>query len=171
MDPVVEKLSIEGHGSELFSFLDEATRARLESHRGARVLLWSFGRISRDALASVPMWNSRVSCLAWRNKPMITKAEGERWASYRGFVTDDPLCQVPALTLVRLLFGNGYTCSLDDGPWIRDPADPQLRRLRYIRGYGHHSTQSPEWPALRESYVVWCIRALDIVSAGDEIPF
>jgi hypothetical protein len=171
MNPVIAKLAIEGHDSELFSFLTDAERERLMSHRGANVLLWSFANECNGVLQSVPMWHRGAGCFAWRSRPQVIKAEGEKWSSYRGLVCCEPLCLVPALLLVRILFSGGYRCTLDHANWITEPADRELRRLRYIRGYGDHSTESPEWPALRESYVQWCIKALDIVAAGDEIEF
>jgi hypothetical protein len=171
MNPVLRKLKLEGHDSELFSFLNDAERERLMSHRGANVLLWSFANESGGVLQSVPMWHHGAGCFAWRSRPQVIKAEGEKWSSYRGLVIYEPLCQVPALLLLRCLFSGGYRCTLDHAVWVTEPGDRSLRRLHYIRGQFGCSTDSPEWPRLRESYVQWCIEALDIVAAGDEIEF
>jgi hypothetical protein len=171
MNPVLDRFRLAGHDSELFSFILEEEREQLEKHRGASVLLWTFAYARDGMLESVPMWNVPPGCFAWRRRPPIIQAEGECWASYRSLVSDQPLCQVPALMLVRAIFGGVYRCALDDADWITEPADRELRRLRFIRGDRGYTTMSPEWKALRKSFVQWCIDALDIVAAGDEIEF
>lgn len=168
---MITQISLHGHDSELFSFLDEQFIQQLQSHPAANRPLWTFGSVRKqhindcavDVLSSIPMWNTNPSCLAWTAVPDVAPFPNSRFRSYKGFTTDDPLVEVSALALVRQLFGNGYTCALDDRQWIDTPADRQLERLIYIRGWSNKFHASPEWQKLKAQYFDWCLNALELV--------
>lgn len=163
MSEVIKTLSLEGHDSELFSFLEPGFKEQLRGHEAASMPLWTFGRVHEGALSSVPMWNGIGGGFVWTKEPAITQ-NGNGWYSHRGYVSDGPLIRADSLTLVRMYFSNGHVCLLDDKLWVT-PADPLLERLRYIRGYGEASSESPEWAVLECEYFDWCIAALDKVLA------
>jgi hypothetical protein len=159
---VIDRLGLEGHDSELFSFLEAERVEELRSHPSASTPLWTFGEVVPEtvglgttALMSVTYWNSRPSCLAFNERPDVEQCEPHNgkpseWHRYRGFTTNDLLIQVNALVLVRYLFVQGYTCALDDRQWIPKPADPGLDRLSFIRGW------VPQRAAVKKESAVWC---------------
>lgn len=152
---------IDGHDSELFSFLPEEYKNQLRNHPSANVPLWTFGDVTKDReLRSVPMWNG-AGCFAWTKKPHVTPCNGsDRYVNYRGFVCDDELIQVNALSLVRHYFAQGDSVNLDDASWLI-PCDRRLERLSYIRGWDGKSTDSPEWPIKLCEYFDWALNALE----------
>jgi hypothetical protein len=170
---VIDRLGLEGHDSELFSFLEAERVEELRSHPSASTPLWTFGSVVPEtvglgttALMSVPSWNSRPGCLAWTERPDVERCEPHNgkpseWHRYRGFTTNEPLIQVNALVLVRHFFVQGYTCALDDRPWIPKPADPGLDRLTFIRR--HKQTQGSIWDCMKADYYWWAFVALNQV--------
>jgi hypothetical protein len=159
---IIESLSLEGHDSELFSFLDLEYIEVLRNHSLSDMVLWSFGSMnSTNQLTSVPMWNTDMMCFAWTRCPNVNRDAKSGFANYRGYVTKDPLLEVRALVLLRHLFCNSYNCVLDDQFWIKDRADPTLERLRYIRSWGDSSINSQEWTVLKKTYFEWMIRSLN----------
>lgn len=161
-EQVIDGLCLEGHDSELFSFLDPAYIEQLTKHPAANVPLWSFGRVDEGRLRGVPMWNTSPGCYAWMGKPVVQACD-DGFTNYRGMVTKDGIIQLTALTLVRYLFVQGYTCALDDRHWIAASADPGLERLPYIRGYGGKSKQSSSWPLRQADYFDWALVALELL--------
>lgn len=161
---MIENLTLAGHDSELFSFLNPAYVAQLQQHPAADVPLWTFGSARNEQLDSVSMWNTSPGCWAWRKIPPARR-DGDWW-HYRGLTTHSDLVQVAALVLVRHLFVQGYTCALDDQAWIHRAADRRLERLRYIRGWGGCSVASPEWMGMQAEYFDWAITALDALEEG-----
>lgn len=170
---VIDRLGLEGHDSELFSFLEAERVEELRSHPSASTPLWTFGStvpesvgLGVTALRSMSYWNSRPSCLAFTERPDVQQCEPyngkpSEWHRYRGFTTVDPLIQVTALVLVRYLFLNGYTCALDDRPWIPKPADPGLDRLSFIRR--PPKNHEAMWDCLKADYLWWVFEALNQV--------
>ncbi len=146
---MIELLCLEHHNSELFSFLDPQCVSKLREHRAANVPLWTFGDTIEGKLRSVSVWNGPPFSFAWTAKPTVDRSAG--WSHYGSFTCADSLIEVSAITLVRHYFVQGYPCALDLVPWIR-PADPTLQRLRYIRGYGGKSVDSPEWLKCKRSF-------------------
>jgi hypothetical protein len=177
---VIDRLGLEGHDSELFSFLEADRVEELRSHPSAEMPLWTFGRpvpesvgFGNTALCSVTYWNSRPSCLAFTERPEVVQCEPgpsgkpSTFHRYRGFTTDDPLIQVTALVLVRYFFVQGYTCALDDRQWIRTPADPGLDRLTFIRDRSPARESVKKelgiWMDLKLAYYRWVFTALNQV--------
>lgn len=180
---IVDRLGLEGLDSELFSFLEPELVSQLVTHPSADSLLWTFGtmetRVETDQpvpqLVSVTYWNSRPSCLAFSNRPIVEQCEPDgngkpsEWHRYRGFTTNDPLIHVTALVLVRLLFVQGYTCSLDDRKWIHEAADPAHERLGFIRDWNQpvNDSQKQElsaiWSDRKLEYFAWAFEALNQV--------
>lgn len=168
---MITQISLHGHDSELFSFLDEQYIQQLQQHPAAIKPLWTFGTARSmeidgtevETLSSVPMWNASPNCFAWTSAPDVAPRPDSKFRSYKGFVTDDPLIEVSALALVRQLFGSGYTCALDDHTWIQFPADRQLERLAYIRGWHGMDKATAQWSILKAQYFDWCLDALEVV--------
>lgn len=168
MTQIISKLAVEGHDSELFSFLEEHRIEAIEAHPAAHVPLWTFGNLHKDALSWACFWNG-PGCMAWTEAPKIQATDSDRFVSYKGYVTDDALFQVEALVLVRLMWGSSLTCLLDDQPWIEHRADPQLERLPYIRGYKGFQPDPQRWFEMKNSYFRWVHRALDAVAQRVEL--
>lgn len=160
MSDLITAIALEGHDSELFAFLDAAYRQELLTHPAGKKPLWTFAETGEcDELRSVPSWNTVPSCIAWTDIPPVHSESG--WQNYRGMVTRDTLYRVQALALVRYFFVQGYTCLLDDQPWIEQPADPGLERLGYIRGWDGRDRMSDKWKAMQTYYFDWAFRALE----------
>jgi len=160
---MITQISLNGHDSELFSFLDDQFIKQLQQHPAANKPLWTFGLVRNEHLASVPMLNR--DCFAWTAIPGVCPIP---LSTFRTYKSDDPLIEVSALALVRYMFSKGYTCSLDDRHWIRTPADRQLERLNYIRSWFGKSPKSPEWPQIKAEYFGWCMLALNQVAEAFE---
>lgn len=155
---MITGLLLRGHDSELFSFLPEVYIEQLKKHSQAP--LWTFGTVDQEGLLrSMTYWNGR-GCLIFSSPPVKSVEDG--WSNYRGFVTDDGLQQVNALTIVRYLFCQGYVSCLDQVPWTA-AADPQLERLAYIRNWSGKSRVSPGWSDLLCRYFDWTCAALESV--------
>lgn len=164
----VSSLSLAGHDSELFSFLDRQYIDELVRHPQAKTELWTFGDTTGDeVLRSISSWNTSPMCWAWTDKPTVTvdseNAARRVWSNYRGLTTCKSLLQVEALTLIRHLFCQGYTCALNDRSWIVEPADRQLHRLRFIRHpeMTDDDFRASVWADMKASYFDWCLMALE----------
>lgn len=173
---LIERLSLDGHDSELFSFLEPQLVDELRSHPSASTPLWTFGSIYDlemdppiPVLESVSTWNTRPSCLAFTERPDVDPCEPyngkpSEWHRYRGFTTNEPLIQITALALVRYFFVQGYTCALDDRPWIPKPADPRLERLPFIRNWKPQpDNREVIWSDMKHEFHCWAIDALNQV--------
>ena len=167
---MITEIGLDGHDSELFSFLPEAYKEQLRKHPAANVPLWTFGDTTKDgALRSVPMWNGFPGCLAWTEKPHVEPCnDSDKFVSYRGFVCRCNLVQVAALALVRHYYSQGYSVALDDELWLT-ACDPQLTRLSYIRGWGGKSTGSPEWQEMLPVHFDWALEALERVPVASSV--
>lgn len=167
---MIDRIGLDGHDSELFSFLPEAYKEQLQKHPSANVPLWTFGDTTKDgALRSVPMWNGRPGCFAWTEKPHITPcSDSDRYVNYRGFVCDNELIQVAALALVRYYYVQAYSVALDDQMWLT-ACDPTLTRLSFIRGWGGKSTASPEWQEMLPVHFDWALEALERVPVPSSV--
>lgn len=159
---IITQLGLEGHDSELFSFLDPSYVEVIQAHPAAHIPLWTFGHAHNDALTWSCFWNG-PGCMAWTQAPMVQRASSDRFVSYRGYITDDELLQVEALVLVRLVWGSSLTCLLNDRKWMQHRSDPQLRRLSYIRRYREFQPDPQEWYRMKNSYFRWVMKALDRV--------
>ena len=174
---IIKSLSLAGHDSELFSFLEVERISELVSHPSAQTPLWTFGtwdapeylQKQEAELRSVCSWCTLPTCLAFTSKPTLEKCESsngtsDRWHRYRGYTTDNPLMQVDALVLLRYLFVQGYTCSLDDHRWVSHVGDAGLQRLRFIRS-NRPKTELEEmsWQTRKAEYFCWVFEALNRV--------
>lgn len=163
---VVSTLALEGHDSELFSFLETPRLEILRGHLAATRPLWVPCAVTESgALNGISVWNTSsgwFQSLAWRSMPPNDGDVGEEPGYYRvhGFVMQRPR-PVEALVVIRHAFVQGYTAILDHQPWIERPADPYLERLSFIRRYDYRSTRLGEWDKKREHYFRWAEGALD----------
>lgn len=112
---MITELSLAGHDSELFSFLDREYIEQLQTHPSAGSALWTFGSVVGEQLTGVASWNTHrfplTQALVFTSRPTID-AESGRW----------PNCRELA--------------ELDGLAWIAEAIDFQLERLSFIRANG-----------------------------------
>lgn len=179
----IARLGLEGHDSELFSFLDPEMTQELKSHPSASSALWTLGYVCTmpdtglQALSGVTSWNIHgdifpvTTALAFSSKPELRSSDSSRFHSWRGYTTDDPLICVEALTLVRYIATQGITAQLNGIDWIRQPMDWSCDRLKFIRDdwsrWKHCEAQwKRTWQAIKDDFFMRCMLALDNVPIG-----
>lgn len=176
----VETLALDGHDSELFSFLSPDQKRVLREHPEAARIIWTFGSTTEEGtFRTCCYWNGAgilVSLEELRTEP-IENSSMRRYGAFTMAPGSDAIA-VRALTLVRYVFVQAYPVySLEIGTRIVEPADPQLARLEYLRGYaksegGFYSKDDPEFVAMKSSFFEWAKTALDLLSEsanyGDE---
>jgi hypothetical protein len=182
---MITRLGLEGHDSELFSFLDPEMVQQLRKHPSASSSLWTFGCLClepSDALSSICSWNIYndlfpvCTGLVFTAEPGLRSTESNRFHSWRNFTTSDPLVCVDALTVVRYIATQGITAQLDGGDWIRQPMDWPCDRLKFIRDewskwkhcpdFESESQWQQAWLEIKHDFFRRCMLALDNVPIG-----